>query len=459
MSFLRFGRACVRWLQQDWRTHRYACFGAILLILTGVVETAYYLNYPTPEINADTPAYLSVVARILAHPYMLVDVWRLPGYPFFVVLVYLFAGRGNLIAVEIVQAVFFALATLECYAIAILLWRRTWLAFIAGLLIGPNVILIAYVKPIMTEGMALWEIATLVLLLLWFMRSMKARAFWWMVVCLILLLFTRPEWVYMPIMLFAYLLLVVWQKGNLRQWWRGLLLALALVYTLVLAYIGVNGVVGGYFGLTGVVNFNLMGKVLQYNMQNEAPAQDAAVVHQLDSVVARLGTDPYRILPYVPALKRNNYQSAGQFAEKIILHHPVEFVVKSVPLCFVSLTTYYDASTAGPIKAMFAPLLWLKAVYRWLYGWNILFPLCALAWLLLLCWTRMRKAPLVLEMSLVVLLALYGVVITTFGGYRLDDYMRFHIVFDPLLTLIMCGSLFMAIHLGVEWLRGRARAR
>lgn len=457
MSFLRPMHAGIRWLRQDWHTNRYACFGAILLILTGVVETAYYLNYPTPELNADTPAYLNVVGRILAYPYMLVDVWRLPGYPLFVVLVYLIAGRGNLVAVEIVQAVFFALATLECYAIAILLWKRSWLAFVVGLLIGPNVILIEYVKPIMTEGMALWEITTLALLLLWFMRTMNVRVFWWMIACLILLLLTRPEWVYMPIMLFAYLLFVVWQKRNVHHWWRRLLLALALIYALVLAYVGVNGMTGGYFGLTAVVNFNLMGKVLQYHMQNEAPVQDAAVVHQLDNVIARLDTDPYHVLPYVPALSRNNDVPAGKFAENIILHHPVEFVLKSVPLCFVSLTAYYDASTAGPIRPIFTPLLWLKAVYRWLYGWNILFPLCALAWLLLLCWKRTRKAPIVMEMSLLVLLVLYGIVITTFGGYRLDDYMRFHIVFDPLLTVVLCGSLFMALYLGVEWLWDRAR--
>src|SRR5437588_3169277 len=419
MSFLRLFRGYTGWLCQDWRVDKYACFGALLVVLTGIVEIAYYLNYPVPVINADTPAYLHVVERILTHPYLLVDTWRLPGYPLFVVLVYALAGRGNLVAVSMAQAILFALATLECYIIAVLLFKRAWIAFIIGLLIGTNVILISYTQPIMPEGMALWELATLTLTLLWLIRSMRVCAFWCMVACLILLFLTRPEWVYLPVPLIIYLLLVVRHRGVFRHWLRRSLVALALIYTIVLTYVGINGLINHYFGLTAVVNFNLMGKVLQYNMQDEAPAQDATLSRQLDVVIAHVDKDPYHVLRYLPSLARDNAVPAGQFAQTIILHHPVEFIVKSVPLVFSSLTAYYDQSPDSHLAALWAPLAWLKSEDQLLYGWNILFPVCATIWLGLLCGRRIGKHHIVLEMGVIVLLSTYGLIITTVGGYRL----------------------------------------
>jgi hypothetical protein len=48
-------------------------------------------------------------------------------------------------------------------------------------------------------------------------------------------------------------------------------------------------------------------------------------------------------------------------------------------------------------------------------------------------------------MGAVVLLVFYALVITILGGYRLDDYMRVHIVFDPLLIFVVWGSLFLGV--------------
>src|SRR5437667_38429 len=79
-------------LKRIWRTHKYLIFGALLLLLTIIMTVTYYVNSPRVEFNADTPAYAVVAERIYVHPYALVDVWRLPGYPFFISLIYIFAG-------------------------------------------------------------------------------------------------------------------------------------------------------------------------------------------------------------------------------------------------------------------------------------------------------------------------------------------------------------------------------
>ncbi len=449
-----------QWLIRDWQTHKYLFFGTLLLLLTVISTATYYLNYPRPELNADTPAYLRFVERIYmhTHPYFLVDVWRLPCYPLLIAFMYALYGRGNLMAVSIAQGVLFVLATMEVYVLAILVLKRTWMAFLIGLIVGTNVILLAYVKPIMSEGLALWLLTTLALAIVYYVRSLRKHALWIVVVCLVPLLFTRPEWLYLPVPLFAYFLLVAarrrvrWRSGLLIV--LNVLIALTCIYLLVGSYITINTRENHYSGLTGIENFNLMGKVLQYDMQDEAPPQYAQITHQLDILVVRVDRDPYHILHLIPALAKDDYLPAGKLAETIILHHPVEFLIKSVPLFAPSLTHFYDSKRKNIPGPFDEPLALLKSFDRILYRLNVLFLLCFPGWFLLLCWRKLKSQQLVLEMGAIVLLASYALVITILGGYRLDDYMRVHIVFDPLLIFVVWGSIFLGARL--LFLRGPA---
>jgi len=411
---------------------------------------AYYLNYPRPELNADTPGYFQVVEGIQAHAFLLVDPWRLPGYPLLIVFVYAGAGQGNLVAVSIVQAILFALATLEIYVVAILVLRRTWLAFLIGLLVGTNLVLLSYVKPIMSEGLALWLLTTLILAVAYFIRTLRRRALWLVAIGMLPLIFTRPEWVYLPVPLFAYLLLLARRQGADRHLFQHALVALAFIYAIVGSYIAVNALANHYAGMTANDNFNLMGKILQYNMQDEADPQYTHISHELDTLVAKGDRDPYRVLPHIPGFSSDNYSPAGNFARSIIVHHPVEFLLKSVPMFFSSLTAYYDSSQVSIPGPFDEPLAWLKSIHRLLYGWNVCFPLCAVTWFILLCWRRMKSHQTVCGMGAVVLVVLYALIITTLGGYRLDDYMRVHIVFDPLLILVVWGSLFIGAQLLIQ---------
>jgi hypothetical protein len=118
-----------------------------------------------------------------------------------------------------------------------------------------------------------------------------------------------------------------------------------------------------------------------------------------------------------------------------------------------SLIDYYPESIIPPppsaSKSLYAPsaaiLAWLLSVHRIVYTCNGLFPLCALPWLVLLCSRRGRKQMVVQAMSLVVLIALTGIIITALGGYYMADDMRVHIVFDPLIILTVWGTLLYGL--------------
>ena len=439
-----------QWVVTDWRTCKYFLWGILLLILTIIPTLFYYLNYPGPELSADTPTYLNVANRLLAHPYLLVDILRLPGYPLLIALTYGIAGKNNLMAVSVVQAILFVLTTLEIYVLAILLFKRAWIALFIGLLIGTNLVILSYVKPIMSEGLAMWELTTLALAIVYFIRT--TRRFRYVVLCLLLLMFTRPEWMYLPLPLFAYLLLIARHKGYVRPLLKKAAIASAFLYALVGCYIVSNALFNHYPGLTSVENLNWLGKVLQYNMWQQAPPEAQHISQQLDYYVVKIDKDPYHLLGHIPELMQDNRLAAGRFAMSIILRHPIEFLLKSVPYFFASLTSYFDATRPNIPGPYDIPLSWLKSIHRWLYNINILFPFCAAFWSLLLFWRGFKARQTVQEMGAIVLLALYGLITTTLAGYRLDDYMRFHTVFDPLLILVIWGSILICL----QWLITRA---
>jgi len=433
---------CSILLKKDWHDQKFFAFALILLGLTSLVVLIYYLNYPYPETNVDTPGYLAVVTQLQQHGNP-VNAFRLPVYPLLIVIVYFFAGQGNAMAVSIVQAILFVLTTLEFFLLVALLTRRSWPAFLFGLLVGTNLILLSYSKPIMTEGPSLWLLTTIMLLIAAYLYTSRPSFFWASICFLLLLLFTRPEWEFLPILLSVYLLILL-KKPAMRRILRHLLAALLLIYIPIASYILVNTLAGGFAGLTTVENMNMIGKVLQYHMQNEAAAEDQPISRIFDKYTSHGERSPYYILGYEPELSKNNGQLPTNFARQIILAHPLEFLLKSVPYFLSSLTSYVPVTVQqkrlpGPFDGFIHTLL---SVQQWLYACNVLYPFCALVWLVLFCFRSARTQPAVQVMAWFSLATLYALTITTLGGYYTQDYMRVHIVFDPLLSLIIWGTLF-----------------
>jgi hypothetical protein len=442
-------RSVTNVIVKDWRTHKYLLFATLLVLLTTPVVIAYYVNHPKPEPLADTWSYLYVVNRFQVHG-QLVNFWRLPGYPLLIVLTYMLIGQGNLGAVSAVQALLFVLATLELYVLVILILQRAWIAFLIGLLVGTNLTLLSYIKPIMSEAMALWLLVSLALATASFLCSLRTYTLWLVTICMLLLLLTRPEWIYLPVPLFAYLLLIAAWRNSFRRLLLHVLASVVLLYAVLGGYVYINATQSHFAGLTWIENINPLGKVLQYNMQDEAPPQFVDIRRTLDTYVAEGMLDPYPILAHEPSLSSDYAAPVGEFSHTIIEHHLGEFLIKSVPVFFSSLTDFHEESRIVPSGPFGLLLSWLQTEFRALYGWNILFPLCAAIWLLLICRRRTRQLDIVQKMGAIVLLSLYGLTTTTIGAYRGIDYMRIHILFDPLLILVIWGTFLTGVLLLVQ---------
>jgi len=454
------GKACLLKyaLYQLKNRKSYLILGSLLVLLTLCVTSLYYLNRPYAETTADTSGYLAVVNQLSLYGNPL-NAFRLPVYPLFILIVCALTGRGNLLAVSIVQGGLFVLTALEFYILVAFIFRRSWLAFLVSLVVGTNVILIAYSKPIMTEGLALWLLTTNILITIYILRTWNLRLLKVQAIFLVLLLFTRPEWLLLPLLLVCYLLFLSRDHLLFKPLMKRAIIVCSVLYALIGVYVASNAIVNHYVGLTTVENMNLVGKVIQYRMYNEATPEYASTQRIIARYAEHGQTSPYKILGAEPELAVNNAQPVSDFARSIILNHPVEFIAKTVPLLLPSLIDYYPVSIIPPppsaSKSLYAPsaaiLAWLLSVHRSVYACNGLFPLCALPWLLLLCSRWGRKQMVVQAMSLVVLIALTGIIITALGGYYMTDDMRVHIVFDPLIILTVWGTLLYSLGIATTY--------
>src|SRR5579862_3528745 len=235
----------------------------VVFTLSVFLVAAFYVNHPTPEIDNDTIGYMTVVTNITAHGW-LVDPLHVPGYPLFVALIFALMGQGNLMAVSVATGGLFVLATLEVYLIVYLITQRAWIGALISLAMVSNFWLLTWIKPIIVEGFTLWVTVTLALVTLVFLRTPTVARLWVVAAVTLALFMTRPEWIYLPIPLFAYLLLIAWRHGHFRQLLPHALLAVVALYLVLGAYVAVNATQNNFPGVSESQNINLFGKIIQY---------------------------------------------------------------------------------------------------------------------------------------------------------------------------------------------------
>ena len=438
----RVAQRGMRLLGEDWRGSRYLCFGLLLLALAGLVVAAFYLNHPQVEIDPDTQSYLTVTQHILTNG-KFVDPIRTPGYPSFIALVFLLAGQGNLAAVSIAQGILFVVATLEVYIITCLILRHAWMGVIVGLIVGTNTYLLGFVKPDIAEGFGLWVVVSLALAVTLFLLTLRARLLWLVAALLLVAFMTHPEWIYAPVPIFAYLLIFAWRRGKLRRLLPHAVAAVLLLYGCLGLFVYVNTTQNGFPGITDVQGINLLGKVIEYRMQNEAPAQYAVVTQKLDAYLATAGEPtPYGFADYYPPIASNYWSLADSYASSIVSHHPVEFFLDTIPVFFTSSNFYYAYSGISAQGAFSSPLAQLEQVSSRVYFFYRFFPLFALLWLGLLFWRPTRRVQMMGALSL---LGLYELAVVAAGGY--SDFTRLHVPFDPIMLVVIWGSLLLFVKL------------
>lgn len=430
--------------------------GALVALVAMLLTLIFHLNRPQPFIPYhDTFEYVRRADIILSGGSW-ADVIRLPGYPLLLAGVFAFAGKSNYAAAEGLQNVLFVATSVAVYALAWRIWRDTRLAALVGILFGANLYFFSYFRAILSDGLGALLIAGLALAIVAFLERPGVARFWPVATLCFGALITRGEWLLAPLALFPYLLLVAWRRGVARRLLAHMGAALLVIYGVVVGYMTLNWRVNGYFGLTDATNINLYGKITQYGMQALAPPRFASMAAATERYTQRGVIDPWAIYWRDHALAGRYFTHMGAYAQAIILRHPVEFAAQSLPVAYTSLFDAYVFGGYNHTGALAGLLAAIQSCSIVVYPLFMLFPLCAAVWLTLALRDRRRRpnrsAWIRAEaLGALSLLALYALAITTLTSY--GEYGRLHIAFDPLMLIVVIGSL---VALRGQWRRAAA---
>jgi hypothetical protein len=428
-------RTVITLIWSDRSRRRYLSCGLACALIAGCATVAYYLMHPLPNGDPDTADYLRVTHAILGHG-VLIDWRRLPGYPLLIAATFVVTHSHDVLWVSRLQGVLFVSAAVEIYLIGCLILRNAWVATGCSVLVSTSAPLLTHVQSVLSEGLALFLVTSLALTAILFIRTSRVAFLWLTALCLLALEMTRPEWMYLAFPLFALLVLAVARHRPVRSVLPSLLLATLLVSGSMGLYVVVNAVENHFIGVSDVQNINLLGKIMQYHMQDEAPPQFAELTRVIDGHMASGDPDPWHVIGqgYAP-LDRDHFALAGRYSIAIIETHPSEYAVKSL-LLLRSTFDPGDASVLGPQPFPgFLAAWWDVSAVLWRA--LIVFPLLALYWGVRFARRRFASRQTAM-MSVLSLLTLYGVAVTTLGDYA--AYSRIYMPFLPLAMVLVAGS-------------------
>lgn len=404
-----------------------------LALIAGGVLAIYFLNRPGPDTYPDSSTYLREADWLLQGRIFSVD--RLPGYP--ALLAVLAGTRGSLGPVMAVQAVMFVVCTVLTYQIVVMTFGRKWIALLAGLMVATDVFAAAYAKAILSETLATTFITAMAATSVAFTLKPRPALVWLMALLATLAALTRPEWVFFPLVLTAYLGSLALRRGREHRQFRHGLAALASCYLVIGGYIAGNAITNGFIGTTDVTNVSLLGKVMEYRMEGEAPASmasAAAIVGEYE----RAGKSPWDVVGDHPEFAKDHYAAAGAFARSVITRDPLRFARMSIDDALLQSATFdpqfATITREGPLAHV---LQALEVAAGARYFVLFLVPVTGLVWLIVPL--ARRRADALDGLGPVALVALYGTSITALGGF--DEFGRYHVVFITASVALVWGTL------------------
>jgi hypothetical protein len=447
----------------EWRDSPHFTGVLIVSTLTALFITVFYINEPYPPSNPDTASYLTVAEKI-KKDFTFTDVYRTPGYPLFIAIVFLIFGDGDLRFVSVAQAGLYLIAAIEIYVIVYLIFRRIWIATALALIASVNTYQFSYAKGIIVEGFAMWTVVTLTLAIVLFLRKPSVRLLWFVAGALMLALMTRTEWTYVAVPLFGFLLISTRGLGLGRRLALHALAAAAVFYGALGLYVYANGPQNGYGPFVVIPRIVGVGKVFQYRMQNDAPAKYDEWKTRIndflgDGKLSPQGLSdggPYDFADLYPEWSANFWKLSGEYSRDTILNAPGGYLWHTIKFADAAHKYHWDFGAIHQHRIFAGTLNGLQAVSRQTYKTYRFFPLfaagCLALWLLALFrWTGYhRRIHMIACLSF---LGLYQLFVVTAGGYA--DWPRLYMTLNPTRIIVVFGPAL----LGLSWLARAVEGR
>jgi Dolichyl-phosphate-mannose-protein mannosyltransferase len=419
------------------RRHRWP----LLIVTSGVALAHVFLliHHPAMLAATDSDEYLAVANSILTKGNFF-DPLRTPGYPALLALVFLIRGARDITAVFVAQMALMIVATYEIYLLVARLTKRRYLASVAALLVGCNYFVLQWEFALRPEALSFWTLITLFLVAERLLHGLRPVTLTIFGVLLFFAIMVRPFDILLPAVLLAALALRGVWMGEWRTHVLRLGLVLLVVYGAILGYIQLNGLVTGYAGLSYASNVNLLGKVMEYRLQ-DLPVSPQLTPVQRDTAqyVRDQGSEPWRLTgrPWAFAREygydRDFYEPVGAYGRYVILHYPQYFV----PATLRETVTVWSALPLPYISFEYARggHIFVDLSLRVFWLAYLALPIAALLALM-----RLRKDPRDLLTFMLLLMAaasLITIVVAAAGSYDEPVRSRFPTDWIPIILLIL----------------------
>jgi 4-amino-4-deoxy-L-arabinose transferase-like glycosyltransferase len=444
------------WQELTRRARPHALALAVVLLACAIGQAIVLVQTPLVAQFPDTEQYLSAARHILTAQ-QFIDPWRTPGYPVLLALIFALTGGEHLHAVVIAQAALIVAAAVEIYALVYRVRGRRWEAALIAALGGLNPFVVNWERCILTEALCYWLAVTLFLVFERVLARRTTGALIWMTAISIALIFTRPQFIFLPVLLALVLLVRDMRMRALKRRWKPIALSLVATYALIVGYMAANGAVNGYFGLSDIASLNLFGKVLEYRLyrMDPAPSPDANPrMAQFKADVAAYmavghehiwALDVWDFVYEHPEYDANHWAIYGTYSLPLIEQHPLVYLTRTIP--DIVACTYDSPQFWAPFSFTPAWLVSLWGFFTFLARAFAFLPLLLVA-LAIQAWRRAEDPGRALLFALVLALAA-NIVMTA-----LTDFIEFSRLRSPL-----DWALTLAFVLGVidtvQWLAAR----
>lgn len=313
----------------------------LIVLLASVIRITYFYHFPGIWVQADTYGYYDIGKNILSGKFLqfFINDERTPIYPIFLNLP-AFLSRD--IGSPIFSAEFFSvmekiiLIQSLCGILGLILLFKTLriagasvnVAFFYTLFTTFNILVFGWERILMAESLSTFWLITLLFTLVKILKKEESRYFIFLFLLYIFGFLLKPFFVLLPVFLFPVLVYFRPTRVSIV----GNIIVLLLFYLSVVGYVWRNEIVFNYRGVNKVSELNMLGKILQFNLNIESAKNVTYFYEAVKNYRLKNGDPmPFRFLEkYDFFQKPDKIRDLQRFNSIVIKSNFREYVFKSI---------------------------------------------------------------------------------------------------------------------------------
>jgi hypothetical protein len=426
----------------------------ILIIILGLtIQLLYYLSIHQKVIMvSDSWTYLNGAKMMQKGFY--IDVYRPPVYLLILLLFgTLMTWEKYYIGVILFQVFLSILDSILIYRISNIITNKKSIGLITALMVNLSMSIYGWNFMIMTESLSIFLVTLITFLAIKYFQSPEKAYSIPLIFTLIVAIFTKPFFLFLPILLVIIYLIKYFLIPDLKYkaHFKEIALSLILIYGLVLIYSTINFLQNGYFGITSVSNVNCFGKVLQYQLEDKGSniklindINNAYASTPKDNLISKYYLEPWNFIGKY-GWEKNNYSEIGKYSSSIIKKEFLSYTTKSLLLTLklmIFTDPFKDFIAINHLSYNELPSKVVKSVYNFFSIIGELYFILILVFLVFLSYIFLLRIDLITKhfnLLIITLLIIYHYLVSAFFSY--GDYCRLLAPCYVLLYFLIVNSI------------------